>query len=129
MFAGGGASVSVPTMAVHPPVAGAQLDVMKAKICECVSNEPAVLGQLADYLRGEDLITPAVQKAVKYMDGKNPYDKAGDMISPAIERVRGDPGRNAPALVRALTSVGLGHVTTVSSLTTAGKLNFVHIDI
>ena len=116
--------MSVPIMAAHPPVAGVQLhvDIIKAKICESVANESAVLGQLADQLRCEGLITPAVQKAVKSIDGKNPYDKASDMISPAIEHVRSDPGRNAPALIRALTSVGLGYVTTVPSLTTAGKL-------
>ena len=114
--------MSVPTVASHPPVAGAQLDVIKLKICESVSIEPAVLSRLADHLRIEDLITPAVQEAVKFTDGKDAYDKASDLISPAIERIRIDPRRNAPALIRALTNVGLGSVTTVSSLTTAGKL-------
>ena len=108
--------------ATLPPVLGSQLDVIKVKICESIANEPAVLGRLADQLRCEELITPAIQKAVKFVDGRSPYDKADAMIVPAIEHVRNDPGRNAPALVRALTNVGLGSVTTVSSLTASGKL-------
>ena len=44
------------------------------------------------------------------------------MITQAIECVRSDPGKNALALDRALTRVGLRSVTMVSSLTTTGKV-------
>ena len=118
----GPASSSVPILETVPPVAGSQLDVIKTQICEAVANEPAVLGRLADQLRCEDLITPSVQKAVKCVDGKYPYDKADAMISPAIEHVQNDPEGKAPALVKAMTSVGLGSLTTISCLREAGKL-------
>ena len=108
--------------ATLPPVLGSQLHVSKIKICECIENEPAVLGRLSDQLHRERLITPAVQKAVKFVDGKSPYDKADSMISPAIERVRSDPEKNGPALVRALTNVGLGSVVMEFFQTPYGKL-------
>ena len=118
----GPASRSVPISTTLPPVGGLQLDVIKIQICSSIASEPPVLSRLADQLRCEELITPAAQSTVKFIDGRSPYEKADIMMSPAIERIRNDPGRYAPALVRALTSVGLGSVTTVSCLTTAGKL-------
>ena len=103
------------------------MDIIKSQICVSIANEPAVLSRLADQLRCQELITPAAQSAVKFVDGRSPYDKADVMISPAIERVRNDPGKNAPALVSALTNVGLGSVTTLSCLTSAGELQLIQL--
>ena len=67
------------------------------------------------------LIPVALQQAVKYVDGKSPYEKADVMISPVIEHVRRDPGSFAPALMTALEKVGLGHVTTEFDLKAAAQ--------
>ena len=115
------ASMSLPILATVAPVVSSQLDAIKTKVCESVVNEPAVIGHLDDQLHCQGLITSAVQKAVKFVDGKSPYDKADAVISPAIEHVRSDPGRSAPAHVRVLDNVGLGSVITVFSLTASGK--------
>ena len=110
------APVSLPSQ-----VERSQLSAIKTKICDVIACQPAVICRLADELGSSGLITVCVQQAVKYTDGKSPYEKADIMIGPVIERIHSDPRRFAPALTRALNEVGLEYVTTETDLIAAGK--------
>ena len=97
---------------VPPEADRSQLSAIKVKICNAIACQPAVIHHLCDELDCLGLLPLGVQQAVKYTDGKGPYEKADAMIGPVIERVRGDPKSLAPALAKALRNVGLGYVTT-----------------
>ena len=102
-------------------VDGSQLVAIKINICKAIACQPTVMCQLVDELVHLGLIPVALQQAIKYPDGKGPYDKADAMIGPIMERVCSDPRSIAPALVEALGKVGLGHVTTESDLIAAAQ--------
>ena len=96
-----------------------RLAAIKIKICEAIARQPTAICHLADELACMDLIPVTLQQAVKYPDGKGPYEKADAMIGPVMERVHSDPRSIAPALMEALDEVGLGHVITESDLIAA----------
>ena len=114
----------VPMSSVNPKVDRSQLSAIKVKICKAVACQPAVIHHLCNELDCLGLLPPGVQQAVKYTDGKGPYEKADAMIGPVVERVHDDPRRFALALARALRNVGLGYVTTEASLLAAGESNW-----
>ena len=91
--------------ATLPPLLGSQLDVSKVMTCE-YTEEPAVFGRQANQLRCERLITPAMQKAVKFVDRKSPYDEADSKISPSIDSVRSNVGLESVAMESFLTPSG-----------------------
>ena len=96
-----------------------RLIAIKIKICEAIASQPAVIAHLADELDYMGLIPVTLQQAVKYADGKGPYEKADAMIDPVMERIRSDPRTFAPALMKALDEIGLGYVTTETDLIAA----------
>ena len=98
-----------------------RLTAIKTKICDAIACQPAVIFRLTDELDCLGLLPVSVQQAVKYSEGKSPYEKADTMISPIIERIRDDPRKFAPALMRALNRVGLGYVTTETNLIASGE--------
>ena len=93
-----------------------RLVAIKLNICKAIACQPTVICHLANELDHMGLIPVTLQQAVKYADGKGPYEKADAMIGPVMERVLSDPRSIAPALMKALDTVGLGHVTTESDL-------------
>ena len=115
----------VAVSSTPPEVDRSQLSAIKVKICKAVACQPAVIHHLCDELDCSGLLPLGVQQAVKYTDGRSPYEKADTMISPVIERIHSDPRRFAPALTRALRNVGLGYVTTEASLLAAGESSWM----
>ena len=106
-------------MSLSSGVDRSRLAAIRIKICEAIACQPTVICHLANELNHIGLIPVTLQQAVKYPDGKGPYEKADAMISPVMERVCSDPRNFAPALMEALGKVGLGHVTTESDLIAA----------
>ena len=102
-------------------VARSRLATIKIRICKAIACQPTVLCHLADELDCMGLIPATLQQAVKYADGRGPYEKADAMIDPVIECVRSDPRKFAPALMKALNEVGLGLMTTESDLIAAAQ--------
>ena len=127
----GAGSVSVATASSaqsvsegFAPVAPLEEDrllAIKIQICNAIAGQPAVIYRLADLLRCLGLISVSIQEAAKFSDGKSPYEKADAMIGPVVEHIRSDPKNFAPALMRALNSIGLGCITTETSLIAAGE--------
>ena len=123
----GTASNSLPVSGGIPPVPlpskveKPKLSTIKMQICNSITCQPDVISHLADELDCLGLIPVTVQQSVKYTQGRSPYEKADAMIAPVMERVRNDPTKFAPALMRALNKVGLGYVITESDLLAAGK--------
>ena len=103
------------------PLEEDRLLAIKIQICNDIARQPAVIYHLADLLLCSGLISVSVQQVAKFSDGKSSYEKADIMMGPVIEHIRSDPKKFAPALMRALNNIGLGHVTTETSLIAAGE--------
>ena len=83
--------------------------MLRTKLCDAIASEPTTIFPLADELASAGLIPLATASSVKVIDGRNPYEKASMMITPALDKVSHSP-QHGHQLVAILNRVGLEYL-------------------